>query len=93
MFSSVNISSILGGAIANSLSIMTDAAHLSSDLASFIISILALYLKRKRPTKRFSFGYHRVETLGALASILVIWLLSAILCILAIERIQRYFSS
>ena len=38
------ISEVIGGWIAGSLAIMTDAAHLLSDLAGFMISIGALLI-------------------------------------------------
>lgn len=34
-----------------------------------------------------SYGYHRVEVLGALASVLMIWLVTGILVVEAIQRI------
>ena len=40
---------IIGGYIANSLAIMTDAAHLFADLSGFFISIFSLWLA-KRPS-------------------------------------------
>jgi solute carrier family 30 (zinc transporter), member 2 len=57
---------VAGGYLAHSLAIMTDAFHMISDLASFMISILAIHLAKKQPTNRFSFGYQRAEVLGAL---------------------------
>lgn len=50
---------IPGGALSNSLALFTDVLHLASDLTSFIISVLAIYLSGKPATKRMSFGYHR----------------------------------
>ncbi|CAI2729483.1 unnamed protein product [Schistosoma spindalis] len=78
---------IIGGALAHSLAIMTDAAHLLTDFASFLISLLALYLASRPSTKRMSFGWHRAEVVGALASVLLIWLVTGILVYLAIMRI------
>jgi zinc transporter 2 len=37
---------IVGGYIAGSLAIMTDAAHMFSDLSGFFISIFSLYLAK-----------------------------------------------
>uniref|UniRef100_A0A1I8IQT5 G_PROTEIN_RECEP_F1_2 domain-containing protein n=1 Tax=Macrostomum lignano TaxID=282301 RepID=A0A1I8IQT5_9PLAT len=67
---------IVGGALANSLAIMTDAAHLLTDFASFMISLLAIFLAGRRPSKTYSFGWHRAEVLGALVSVLLIWLVT-----------------
>lgn len=35
---------VIGGFIASSLAIISDAAHLFSDLSGFMISIMSLYL-------------------------------------------------
>ena len=48
-----------GGYFANSLAIMTDAAHLLSDFAGFMISLLALWMATKPATTTLSFGWHR----------------------------------
>ncbi|XP_030376170.1 zinc transporter 2 isoform X2 [Scaptodrosophila lebanonensis] len=77
----------LGGYMAGSLAIMTDAAHLASDCISFVIGLVAIWLGGRPPDARMSFGYKRFEVLGALASILGIWLLTAMLVVVAIQRI------
>ncbi|GFN93325.1 Zinc transporter [Plakobranchus ocellatus] len=45
--------------LANSLALFTDVLHLGSDLVSFVISLLAMWLANKPATRRMSFGYHR----------------------------------
>ncbi|XP_076366420.1 proton-coupled zinc antiporter SLC30A2-like [Tachypleus tridentatus] len=82
------LAEVIGGYFANSLAIMTDAAHMLSDLASFLISIFALWVGQKPPTKRMSFGFYRAEILGAVLSVLVIWVLTGILVYLAIDRVR-----
>ena len=37
--------------------------HLGSDLLSFIISLVAIYLSKKPPTKRLTWGYYRAGML------------------------------
>lgn len=64
---------IIGGYLANSIAIMSDAAHLLSDFLGFIISIVSIYISRRGATHQMSFGYHRAEVIGALASITLIW--------------------
>lgn len=49
-----------GGYVANSLAIMTDALHMLTDLSGIILTLLALWLSAKSPTKRFTFGFHRL---------------------------------
>lgn len=78
---------IVGGIKANSLAILTDAAHLLSDVASFAISLFSLWAASWEATPRQSYGFFRIEILGALVSIQIIWLLAGILVYEAIIRI------
>ena len=78
---------IVGGVLANSLAIATDAAHLLTDLASFMISLFAIWLASRPSTQRMSFGWHRAEVLGATVSVLMIWVVTGVLVYAAILRI------
>ena len=77
------------GYLAGSLAIMSDATHLLSDLAGFLISLFSLIVAMKPADRNFTFGYHRFEVLGALASILIIWGLTVWLLMAAIWRIKH----
>ncbi|VDN40710.1 unnamed protein product [Gongylonema pulchrum] len=76
-----------GGVLAHSLAIMTDAGHMLSDLLSFIISIIAIRLARSPANYRLSFGFDRAEVLGAMVSIVIIWILTTVLVMSAVQRI------
>lgn len=78
-----------GGWISGSLAIMTDAAHLLSDLSGFLISMVSLYIALRPADENLSYGYHRAEVIGALSSILIIWCLTIWLVIEAIERLYN----
>ena len=77
---------IVGGVWSNSLAIATDAAHLLTDIASFMISLFAIWMAAKPKSQKMSFGWHRAEVLGATVSVLMIWLVTGILVYLAILR-------
>ena len=77
------------GYLAGSLAIMSDATHLLSDLAGFLISLFSLIVAMKPADKDFTFGYHRFEVIGALASIFIIWGLTVWLLMAAIWRIKH----
>ncbi|XP_039136042.1 metal tolerance protein 1-like [Dioscorea cayenensis subsp. rotundata] len=77
---------VIGGIKANSLAILTDAAHLLSDVAAFAISLFSLWASGWEATPRQSYGFFRIEILGALVSIQLIWLLTGILVFEAISR-------
>ena len=80
---------VVGGYLAGSLAIMTDAAHLLSDAASFGISLSAVWIADRPRTARATFGFHRVEIVGAMASVLLIWVLTAALCVEAVMRVIK----
>jgi hypothetical protein len=50
---------IAGGVIAHSLALLTDAAHLLSDVASFAVVIFTGWLAMRRSQPHHTFGYHR----------------------------------
>jgi solute carrier family 30 (zinc transporter), member 2 len=78
---------VIGGYVSGSIAIITDAAHMLSDVAGFMISYFAIYMGSRPGNHKMSFGYHRAEILGALASVLLIWGLIIWLFVEAIHRI------
>ena len=78
---------VAGGLLSGSLAILTDAAHMLSDVAGFGISMFSIWVSRKKPSQKSSFGYHRAEVLGALGSVAIIWLMVIWLIYEATDRI------
>ena len=78
---------VVGGYMANSLAIMTDAAHMFSDFCGFFISMFSIWLARKPSTKKHSYGFHRAEIIGALVSVVIVWGLTLWLIVEAVNRI------
>ncbi|XP_069893683.1 proton-coupled zinc antiporter SLC30A2 isoform X2 [Dipodomys merriami] len=81
------IGEVVGGYLAHSLAIMTDAAHLLTDFASMLISLFSLWVSSRPATKTMNFGWQRAEILGALLSVLSIWVVTGVLVYLAVERL------
>lgn len=80
---------IFGGYLANSVAIMTDAAHMFSDLSGFAIAILSLHISARPASSFMTYGYHRAEIIGAIMSIALIWGLTIWLFYEAIIRVQN----
>jgi len=78
---------IAGGIMAHSIAIMSDAAHIASDVIGFGISICALKIAHRQANKSFTFGYHRVEIVGAFCSIFTIWIMTVWLFYEATQRL------
>lgn len=70
----------IGGALSNSSAIMTDAAHMLSDVSAIAVSVFAIRVAGRPASIVNTYGYHRAEILGALTSIIIIWILVAWLC-------------
>lgn len=59
-----------------------------TDISGFVVSLIALHLKDRKATPTFSFGYQRAEILGALASIIVVWIMNSVLLLESISRFK-----
>lgn len=79
---------LIGGWLSNSLALVSDAAHMLTDVGAMLLSLFALWVARRPSTPTMSFGYHRAEILGALISGLLIWMISGVLIYEAILRIK-----
>jgi cobalt-zinc-cadmium efflux system protein len=73
---------------ANSLALMSDAAHNLTDLLWMALAYVMLWLGRRPPTGRLTYGFRRAEVLGALAGGLGLWLVCGMLIYSAIGRLR-----
>lgn len=80
---------IIYGIIGDSLALLADAGHNVSDVLGLIIAWIAVWLGKKAPTKKRTYGYKRSSILAALFNAL--FLLVAIGAI-GWEAIQRFGS-
>jgi cobalt-zinc-cadmium efflux system protein len=62
------VAEVVGGYLANSLSLLADAGHMLSDVAALALSLFAVWIAQKPATGRRTFGYYRTEILAALAN-------------------------
>lgn len=56
---------IAGGLFSNSLALLSDSAHMASDVLALGLSMIALYLASRPPNKTFTFGYLRFEIIAS----------------------------
>jgi zinc transporter 2 len=79
-----------GGYLARSLALMSDAAHMLSDVAGFAIALLAAHAGALPSSAAYSFGYSRAEVLAALASVASVWVVTGALVYEAARRVARF---
>ena len=63
----VVLAKLVAGFLANSLSVLADAAHSSVDAWNNVMALLIARLAAKAPDKEHPYGHAKFETLGALA--------------------------
>ncbi|XP_004926183.2 proton-coupled zinc antiporter SLC30A2 isoform X1 [Bombyx mori] len=79
---------LIGGYLAGSLSVMSDAAHMLSDCGGFALALLAFHCAKRPPDVHMSYGYKRAEVLGAMVSVLLIWILTGVFVYVAAARLH-----
>lgn len=84
----VFVAELIGGIVTNSLALLSDAAHMFSDVAALLLSLIAIWLSRKPATLRRTFGLHRAEVLAALFNALTLILVTLYIFWEAYERFQ-----
>lgn len=62
------VAEVAGGLLTNSLALLSDAAHMMTDVIALAISLVAVRLSRKPADARRTYGYARMEALGAMLS-------------------------
>ena len=60
------IAEVIGAYMTNSLALLSDAAHMGTDVLALAISLFAVRLSRRPPDAKRTYGYARMEALGAL---------------------------
>jgi cobalt-zinc-cadmium efflux system protein len=79
---------VVTGILANSLALISDAAHMLTDAAAIALSLVAIRLSKRPAEGRMTFGLKRVEILSAQVNGITLLVLAAII---AIEGIRRLF--
>ncbi|MGG3843393.1 cation diffusion facilitator family transporter [Anoxybacillus kestanbolensis] len=56
---------IVGGILSNSLALLSDSAHMASDVIALSLSMVAIHLASRPSNKTFTFGYLRFEIIAS----------------------------
>lgn len=75
------------GIVANSLALLSDAAHMLTDAAAIALALFAVRLAQRPAHGNFTFGYRRVEILAAQANGITLVLLAGWFVYEAIRRL------
>jgi len=83
----ITLLQVVGGIVANSLGLLSDAAHNLSDVVALALSLWAVRLGRRPATPRRTFAYKRAEILVALLNSAVLVAVSIYIIVEAVRRL------
>lgn len=78
---------VVTGILANSLALLSDAAHMLTDAAAIGLSLVAIRLAGRPAAGQMTFGLKRVEILSAQANGITLLVLAAIIAIEGVRRL------
>ncbi len=83
------VAELVGGFVANSLALLSDAGHVVTDIFALGLAWFAVVQAERPPNARKTFGYHRVGILAALANAVTLILIAVVILWEAVQRFQH----
>lgn len=77
----------VGGMLSNSLSLISDAAHVFGDILAILLSLFAVTLATREHIGSMTFGYHRAEVLASMANGILLCAISAWIVVEAYQKL------
>lgn len=83
------LAELIIGLIHNSMALLTDAGHNAGDVASLVLSLVALWMVHKRSNAEFTYGYKKTTILAALANAVILLIAIGILGFESYSRLLK----
>jgi len=81
------VAEVVAGAVAHSLALVSDAAHMLTDAAAIGLVLITMKLAARPPGGHFTYGLKRIEILSAQANGITLVVLAVWLCYEAVRRL------
>jgi cobalt-zinc-cadmium efflux system protein len=78
---------VVAGVAADSLALLSDAAHMLVDAGALALSLWAARLAQRPPGGRMTFGFRRAEILSAQANAITLLVLGVLILVEAVQRL------
>jgi cobalt-zinc-cadmium efflux system protein len=82
------IAEVIGGIVSQSLALLSDAAHMFTDVAALAIALAAVRIAQRPADKKRSFGYYRFEILAAAFNALLLFAVAIYILYEAYKRLS-----
>ena len=76
-----------GGVLTGSLALLSDATHVLVDVVALLVGLTAARLAARAPDAGHTYGFHRLEAIGALANAVLLIAASAVVFVESIGRL------
>lgn len=83
------IAEVIGGIITGSLALISDAAHMLTDVTALIIALIAMRISKRPADERRTFGYYRFEILAAAFNAGLLFVVALYIMFKAYQRLQQ----
>lgn len=83
------VAEVIGAFLTNSLALLSDAAHMGTDALALVIALVAVRLSRRPPDAKRTFGYVRMEAMGAMANGLLLFAVAGYILWEAMGRFRQ----
>jgi cobalt-zinc-cadmium efflux system protein len=83
------VAEVVGAWLTNSLALLSDAAHMATDTLALVVALVAVRLSRRPPDARRTFGYARLEAIGAMVNGLLLFAVAGYILLQAIGRFRQ----
>src|SRR5499427_10296300 len=80
---------LVGGLLANSLALLSDAGHVVTDIFALGLAWFATVQAERPPNARKTFGYHRVGILAAMVNAVTLIVIAFAILLEAVQRFQH----
>ncbi|MED4600456.1 cation diffusion facilitator family transporter [Paenibacillus validus] len=80
---------VIGGLLSNSLALLSDSAHMISDVLALGLSMVAIYMATRQPNAKYTFGFLRFEIIASFLNGLALAIISIGICIEGIRRFMN----
>lgn len=79
---------LAGALLYNSLALLSDAAHMLTDVAALLIALMAVRIGGKAPDDKRTFGYKRLEILAAAFNAMLLFVAAGYILVQAVGRFR-----
>lgn len=83
------VAEVIGGLITSSLALLSDAAHMGTDVIALGVSLVAVRLSRRPADAKRTYGYARMEAIGAMINGGLLFIVAAYILWEAVGRFQE----